>query len=119
MTAVLIRLLPDRSGRVRIHWFERTADGPVQTQANSVQTALGTVKLGGAKGRIACQPARKEVTPSLIGSEWEPCVHSDDPRAVTCPECMGKDGFKAAMQELKDILEPVVEPSQKDGVTLG
>lgn len=104
MNRVVIRLLPDKSGRVRIHWFETLPEGPIETAQNVHLTAIGPVKIGGARGRIACAPQQKE----LIGKTkigYQPTVHSDDPRAVTCPECLATASCQKALADLADILD--------------
>lgn len=105
MNKVVIKLLPDGSGRVRIHWFVHDDRGPVTTPASTTLTALGPLKLGGAKGRIACQPRRASVTPEVVGGVTTPIVHSDDVRAVTCPECRQTKEYWEVMGQLAEILE--------------
>ena len=100
MNQVVIRLLPDGSGRVRIHYFVHDPKGPVTTPSGAVMTALGPMKLGGVVGRIACQPQMASVTPKVVKGELQPTVHSDDPRAVTCPECQASSEYLTTMNVL-------------------
>lgn len=105
MNQVVIKLLPDGSGRVRIHWFMRTEDGPIETLASITQTGMGPIKLGGAKGRIACSPSKTSVAPLVQGGQTTPCCCSDDPRVVTCPECRAVPEFAEMEKQLAEILE--------------
>lgn len=109
-TAVL-RLLPDGSGRVRIHWFIWDKEGPIQMPQTMVMTAKGPMAVGGnavtgeRRGRIACQPKLKSVLPQQKGQEYLLFTHSDDPRAASCPECMATEEYKAAMKALEEIAQ--------------
>lgn len=109
MSQVVIRLLPDGSGRVRIHYFVHDQKGPVTTPSGAVMTALGPLKLGGVTGRIACQPQLASVTPQMVKGELQPTVHSDDVRAVTCPECQRTSEYLATMNLLAHTM-PVTNP---------
>lgn len=98
------RMLPDGSGRVRIHWFMRDEAGPICTGVVSHSTPLGPVVLGGAKGRIACQPNLESVNPIwLSANHVQPLHHSDDARAATCPECMATPEYAAMMKRLGEL----------------
>jgi hypothetical protein len=84
-----IRLLPDGSGRVRIHWFQRTPDGPIRTPGRSeMLPPIGELKIGGAVGRIACMPRQESLRNVMKDGRIAPIFHSDDIHAVTCPECL-------------------------------
>jgi hypothetical protein len=104
MRTVIIRMLPDKSGRVRIHWFIHEERGPIKTPETVKMTQIGPVRLGGNRGRIACQPAKTDLVPQQKGRDIEPCCHSDDPRAVTCPECMAVPEYREAMDYLGELL---------------
>lgn len=119
MNQVVIKLLPDGSGRVRIHWFCRDDKGPIRTAEAVTMSALGPVRLGGATGRIACQPQRKSVAPEVNGLVTTPCVHSDDARAVTCPECMKTPEYAAAMKAYSEIMETPLTEAQLRSVAGG
>jgi hypothetical protein len=120
MNQVVIRLLPDGSGRVRIHWFVHDPKGPVRTPASTTMTALGPLRLGGAVGRIACQPGLESVTPKVDGTQTVPLCHSDDCRAATCPECMATPEYAAAMKRLSEILElPTSEGDVRRAAAVG
>ena len=110
MRVVTIRLLPDGSGRVRIHWYMRTPDGPIKPPENGMPDIYAK-KLGWpTSGRIMCAPGVKDIRPQIKGASIHPVVHSDDPRAVTCPECMETEEYKKVMEEyalLVDTANPV------------
>ncbi len=102
--SVVIRMLPDKSGRVRIHWFVRDPAGPAETPSGSLPSKPKPTIIEGSRGRIACQPNRDSVTPSTNRSgQIEPCCHTDDPRAATCPECQATDEYKQAMEYLESL----------------
>ena len=105
MRALLIKLLPDGSGRVRIHWFIHDAAGPIKTTGNVLPTAAGILRLGGAIGRIACDPDKESVATVVDGQKHIPYVHSNDPRAATCPECIATKEYVEAMKKLGEVLE--------------
>jgi hypothetical protein len=102
---VVIRMLKDGTGRVCIHFFVHDDRGPAVTPAAEVRTAVGTVQIGGSTGYIACQPQRADVTPRMVGNTIQPLPHSNDGRAVTCPECMATEAYKEWMKGLEDVLE--------------
>jgi len=110
---VVIRMLRDADGqlrRVRIHWFVRSVEGPAKTPGpgNSPEALAaypgGHPHLPGARGHIACQKARTSVEPELRNGVWHPCPHSDDPRAVSCPECQATPEFKTMMKRLEELV---------------
>jgi hypothetical protein len=68
--------------------------------------------LGGARGRIACNPKLQSVSAQVVNGETNLCMHSDDPRAATCPECMATDEFKAAMKQLEEIVTTAQMPAE-------
>src|SRR5215467_9714350 len=91
---VTIRLLPDGSGRVRIHWYVKFKGGPIKSVAQN-----GVINFPASEGKIACSP---DLGPSvrLSDGSMQLTHRSDDPRAVTCPECMATQEFKDAMAEI-------------------
>jgi hypothetical protein len=100
-------MLPDGSGRVRIHFFVRDDAGPVSTPGVVHQTALGQVHLGGARGYIACRPKQSSIMPGTApGGMIEPTVHTDDGRAATCPECLKTEAWAKWMATLADVHDP-------------
>lgn len=99
MRTVNIKLLPDGSGRVRIHWFQRLDNGPARTPEGAVMSTLGPLRSGGVRGRIACQPNLKDVGPQQVNGETVPICHSDDVRGATCPECLATAEAKAALAD--------------------
>jgi hypothetical protein len=110
MRVVNIRLLPDGSRRVRIHWFIHDERGPAKTPGTIIPTELGPMPLGGAVGRIACAPQQSNILPQKRGGEIHLTIHSDDARAVTCPECMATVEFQKQMQEIEEVLGKGANP---------
>ncbi len=106
MRQVVIKLLPDRSGRVLIHWFVHDEQGPIETPVGGAMTALGPMHLGGAKGRIACMPGRGHAGSEIINGQHHLFPHSDDVRAATCPDCLTTDEAKRMLLEYKERLDP-------------
>jgi hypothetical protein len=109
MSRCVVKLLPDKSGRILIHYFVHDPAGPAETPTGVTMTALGPLKLGGARGRIACQPKLESVTPQVRAGVTYPIPHSDDPRAVTCPACKETEEYKRVMEQLGEILETAGE----------
>jgi hypothetical protein len=109
---VIIRMLPDGSGRVRIHWFCRALLGVSDKIATRgiVFKESGQLGIGPVQGHIACQPARTGLHSDLRAGQQAPLMHTDDPRAATCPECMATPEFKEAMA----ANDAVVPPSSKN-----
>lgn len=107
---VQVKLLKDGSGRVCHHWFERIDEGPMTVpyalhpgrDAGGVPD--GTLVPGPAKGRIACSPKSTTILPQQRGDMIFTLPHSDDPRAVTCPECKATAGYKAALAEIESLV---------------
>jgi hypothetical protein len=105
MSRVVIKLLPDKSGRIRIHWFVRDSAGPIQTPGRIVPTVHGPFPLGAAKGYIACNKALKDTQPQMVNGQVLPSVHSDDVRSATCPECLATQEAKDALAQLEEIYD--------------
>ncbi len=101
MQTVVIRMLPDGSGRVCIHWLFQDPEGPIQVTDRSV-TASGPQIVRGRRWRMACNPTQSNVSVAE-GGRLTPSPHSDDPRAVTCPKCMATAKFQEAMIHLQNI----------------
>jgi hypothetical protein len=106
---VLRTLPPDEYGnrRVRICYFVKDDAGPVKIpDARLAKPKDGgkhyPFKVPGCAGYIACQPKRANVMPVQKGGETYLCTRSDDPRAVTCPDCEATDEFKVAMAEIEE-----------------
>lgn len=106
MSEVIIKLHPDRSGRVLIHWFVRDEKGPIETPGGAVPTAGGPLRMGSVRGYLACSPQTNKVGMALAASAPHLLVHSDDVRAVTCDTCLATSEAKRTLLELKEILEP-------------
>jgi hypothetical protein len=101
----LIKLLPDGSGKVRLHYFVHDDKGPIKTPTGTVMTALGPVTMGGVMGYVACQPRRTEITPEIRQNVVVPVPHTNEARAVTCPECKETVAWKETMKLLEDLVE--------------
>jgi hypothetical protein len=104
---VVVRLLPDKSGRVRIHWFCRDEKGAATTPASAdpmfAAMPNGHPMKPGTKGFIACQRALTSVEPRQVNGTWQATPHTDDVRCATCPECKTTPEYQAAMAELELI----------------
>ena len=51
-----VKLLPDGSGQVRVHWLHVKPDGPIETPTGFVMGSRGPVRLdGGAPRSRACR----------------------------------------------------------------
>jgi hypothetical protein len=103
VTRVVLTVLPgeptDGTGRVRIHHFVRDGAGPVRLPARVEPTPAGPLRLGGGVGKIACRPALADVD-RVAGGVARPVLFSDDPRAVTCPECRATEDYQKAQARL-------------------
>jgi hypothetical protein len=102
---VVVKLLPDGSGRVCIHWLMHDPEGPIQTINASIPTAKGPVLVKGRRFRCACQPQLSNMGGDNKG-RLVPFVHSDDPRAATCPKCCATKEYKEIMARLEQTLIP-------------
>lgn len=102
---IQMRVLPD--GKVRIHYFVHDDAGPIRTPGKVIaMTPLGPLRAGGVKGYIACQPKRDSALPGRVaGGEIQVMPHSNEARAVTCPECKATDVWKKTMALLGETLE--------------
>lgn len=85
------------NGKIRVHWFVRDSKGPIKTGIRAVATMRGPLQFGGAVGYIACQPQRQSVQPQVQGMTTRLFMHSDDVRAVSCPECLATEAAKVAL----------------------
>lgn len=117
MEQVVVRLLPDGSGRVCLHWIYEDKDGPIETVDSVVQTSAGPKLLGARRWRMACCPQLTNIDPKREGVRIIPWQRSDDPRAVTCPRCMATDEFKARMEFLGTIPAGTAGASAAETVT--
>jgi hypothetical protein len=104
----VIRMLPepgpDGLRRVRIHFFVHDDKGPAKTPAGAVMSNWGPFHFPGSVGFIACKPKQSNITPQVVAGTVEPTVHSNDARAVTCPECMATDAYKDMMKRLAELV---------------
>lgn len=92
-----VKILNDGSERVLIHWLIEDDKGPIETKPNVMVTERGPFKLGGVRGRIACNPEQNSVNPQHRGQEVLMCMHSNDVRAATCQKCLATDEAKALL----------------------
>lgn len=111
-TPVEIKVLGD--GRVRIHLFVMSDKGPVHTGSTVAVTQRGPLKLGGAVGYVACQPARQNLTSPLVHGYVQPLPISAEVIAVTCPECAATKEYGALADELEKELGARTEKKWKD-----
>lgn len=108
---VEVKVLPGGQRRVRIHYFVRDPEGPVRLPGKEQATPFGLVRLGYGVGRIACQPARENILPRVEAGVMRVVPHSDDPRAVSCPECQATAQYAEHMNRLAELLNSRVEPA--------
>jgi hypothetical protein len=106
MTTAKIKLIPDGTGRVCIHYFHKEANGHVRTPSALMPSTIGLLRVGGEAGRIACDASLRTVTPQTRGNELQVCPHTDDPRAATCPACLKTPLWREAMLEIGAELPP-------------
>ena len=100
---ITIKVLKDR--RVRIHFFVRSEKGPIQTEPDiHLAPGIKPVRIGGAKGFVACQPQRKRLAGEMLNGRVLVFPCSDEVRAVTCDLCLATDEFKKAAEELAAVL---------------
>lgn len=97
MKTLVRRMLPDGSGRLRIHWLCPDENGPIRTEGRTVFVGATPLRLGGAVGRVACQEAKTSILPEVRGSKAHVMEISDDVRAATCPECLATAEAKAQL----------------------
>lgn len=109
MRQVDIKLLPDDSGRVRIHYFHRDPEGPIVMPGGIVMSSVGPVQVGGDRGRIACMPKETAITPRFDGGKIRPLPHTDHPPAATCPECRASEYWKTSMALLEELLHTATQ----------
>ena len=95
---IFLRKLADE--RVCIHWFQICADGPIQTRVKVEPTELGPIRLGGVRGKIACNPAQNTVLSQERAEGYYLCCHSDDVRAVTCEDCSATPAYQEQMAKI-------------------
>ncbi len=101
MRTVDVKLLPDGSGRVRIHWFRRDPAGRSVTPSGVILSPLGPLSVGGVRGEIACQPGRGHTNSVDHGNNSHTLFcHTDETRATTCPECMATPEYQKAAAEV-------------------
>jgi len=102
----VIKLLPDQSGKVCIHYFVHAPAGPAHTPAG----AVGPFAYGGAAGYIACSPKTESVTPRVApDGTTTPVCHSNEPRAVTCPRCKESREWVQTMAAIEATLDTAKE----------
>lgn len=91
---VKFRYVKDASGRdtetVCVHLFVLDGTGPIETPKQG--------KMGGVRGRIACNPKQNTVVTRERDGVSYPCSHTLEVEAATCPDCL-------ATKEAVDALE--------------
>lgn len=115
------KLLPDGTLRVRIHFFVRDQSGGVNFPGGVILRSVGGVPMPlryhGSRGYFACAPDEGAAHPVKDGRI---CVreHTGDPRAVTCPECVATDVFKAKLRELEEAIakQPLSRVTAPEGL---
>lgn len=112
MSRVVIRMLPDKSGRVCIHYFVHSREGPANTPGGMV----GPFPFPGSQGYIACSPKTERVTPR-VGADGTttPVCHSNEARAVTCPKCRETREWKETMAQIESTLDTAREGVPQSG----
>ena len=58
---VILEYLDEKKAIVRVHWFVIDPGGPITARCTIIGTS--PLKMGPARGYIACQPARKCIEP--------------------------------------------------------
>ncbi len=125
-----VKLLPDKSGRVLIHWlqedtYDATKVGPdslkplarLVDEADSKEGAF-PIRINGhpqlragcgqatvASARIACNPKQNTVQPQHKGQEVFMCMHSNDIRAVTCEKCLATHDAVELLKQYENTVE--------------
>ncbi len=105
MSRTVIRMLPDKSGRVCHHFFVHAPAGPAKTPGG----AVGPFPFPGSTGYIACQPHNPQVTPQVQGGIIYPVSHTNEARAVTCPKCLATPEWKQTMELIDATLDTARE----------
>ena len=103
----VIRVLPvgpDGLQRVRIHFFVHDEAGPIHTPSGAHMSNMGPVRFPASSGYMACNPKLADLRGSVIAGVPETLVHSNDPRAATCPECLATQAYKDAMARLEEVI---------------
>ena len=107
---VVIRMLkPDEHGvsRARQCYFVRDAQGPVKYKECELQADKKGKKIPfrmpGTAGYVACQPKRASLDPMRRDGEQHVCIRTDDPRVVTCPDCIATSEYKEAMKQFDNL----------------
>ena len=103
-----VKMLPDKSGRVLIHWLQEGVEGgtayPIKIQGHpQLRAQCGQSVVINA--RIACNPKQNSVNPQHRGQEVFMCMHSNDVRAVTCPQCLATVDAVELLKQYEDVLE--------------
>lgn len=80
-----MRELPD--GRVCIHWLVLDENGPIRTHRQMMVGRSASIVDKLRRWKIVCRPEQNSVNPQRRGDQTLMCMHSDDIRAVTCPDC--------------------------------
>jgi hypothetical protein len=124
-----VKMLPDKSGRVLIHWLQEDVYDASKLPADSLkplarlvdqadkgdaypikiqghpQLRRGSGQATVSKARIACNPTQNSVNPQHKGQEVFMCMHSNDVRAVTCPKCLATVDAAELLKQYEDTME--------------
>jgi len=110
MRYVEIKRLPDGSGRVRVHWIVPDQNGPLLTSTSAVPSDQGIKLTPGIRVRIACLPRQDTFSELTSDNGVKLTLRSDDPRAVTCPECQKTSEYQAARRLIEEINQAASVP---------
>lgn len=97
----------DGTGRVCIHLVVQDENGPFvephMLHIDDVEDDHGhpikQLVSRPTRGRLACDPKRM-VAPVTRNGVTTVTVRTDDPRAATCPKCLGSEDYARAMDTL-------------------
>jgi hypothetical protein len=109
---VVVRVLPkDENGiqRCRQCFLVKSPTGAITSPTGRLAKPKNGEKhypflVPGYQAYIACQPKRANVNPMNRNSETHVTLRTDDPRVVTCPECMATQEWKDAMAQFDNLL---------------
>ncbi len=101
---VVVRRLKDDPNRVVIHWLIRESDGPIQINGTVIKSTIGAIKIEPSRWRMACNPSLTSTASQRVGADNVLTLHSDDARAVTCPECKATKEWSEMMAYLAELV---------------
>jgi hypothetical protein len=89
------------SGKLCIHWLMRDPMGAMEKIMQVPAEEPGKLTNGKVRCRIACDPSRRSDMPEHWRNEITLFLRSDDPRAVTCFDCIATPEYSEAMAQIK------------------